>query len=87
MKQSVNCTSDGVYEGAIYLYEGGQQHTAHFLLQDDLVLQVIVAGTDERGEEHFDESRVAEILERQLTQFLQHAGLAARLHIHLEHTQ
>lgn len=70
----------------IYLYEGGQQHAAHFLLQDDLVLRVIVAGADERREEHFDESRVAEILERQLTQFLQNAGLTARLHDHLEHT-
>lgn len=30
---------------------------------------------------------MAEVLEGQLTQFLQHAGLAARLHYHLEHTQ
>lgn len=53
------------------------------MLQDDFVLLVIVACADERWEEHSDESRVAEILERQLTQFLQHAGLAARLHDHL----
>lgn len=69
-----------------YLNECSQQHTAHLLLQDDLVLRVVVAGRDEGGEEHSDEARVAEVLEGQLTQFLQHAGLAARLHYHLEHT-
>ena len=71
----------------LYLNERGQQHAAHLLLQDDLVLGVVVAGRDEGGEEHPDEARVAEVLEGQLTQFLQHAGLAARLHYHLEHTQ
>lgn len=70
----------------VYLNERSQQHTAHLLLQDDLVLGVVVAGRDEGGEEHSDEARVAEVLERQLTQFLQHAGLAARLHYHLEQT-
>lgn len=70
----------------MYLNECSQQHAAHLLLQDDLVLRVVVAGRDEGGEEHSDEARVAEILEGQLTQFLQHAGLAARLHYHLEHT-
>lgn len=70
----------------VYLNERGQQHTAHLLLQDDLVLGVVVAGRDEGGEEHSDEARVAEVLEGQLTQFLQDAGLAARLHYHLEHT-
>lgn len=30
---------------------------------------------------------MAEVLEGQLTQFLQHTGLAARLHYHLEHTE
>ena len=70
-----------------YLYESGQQHTAHLLLQDDLVLGVVVAGRDEGREENFDEARVAEVLKGQLTQFLQHAGLTARLHYHLEHTQ
>lgn len=29
---------------------------------------------------------MAEVLKGQLTQFLQHAGLAARLHYYLEHT-
>lgn len=71
----------------MYLNERSQQYTAHLLLQDDLVLRVVVAGRDEGGEEHSDEARVAEILEGQLTQFLQHAGLAARLHYHLEHTR
>lgn len=70
----------------MYLDEGGEQHTAHLLLKDDFVVGVVVAGGDERGEEHADEARVAEVLEGQLTQFLQHAGLAARLHDHLEHT-
>ena len=69
-----------------YLDEGGQQHTAHLLLQHDLVLGVVVAGRDERGEEHLDEPRVAEVLEGELTQLLQHAGLPARLHDHLQHT-
>lgn len=69
-----------------YLYKCGQEHTAHLLLQDDFVLLVVVAGADEGREEHFDEVWVAEVLERQLTQFLQHAGLPARLHYHLEHT-
>lgn len=49
-------------------------------------MRVVVAGGDEGGEEHSDEARVAEVLEGQLTQFLQHAGLPARLHYHLEHT-
>lgn len=70
----------------VYLNECSQQHTAHLLLEDHLVLGVVVAGRDEGGEQHSDEMRVAEVLERQLTQFLQHAGLAARLHYHLEHT-
>lgn len=70
----------------IYLNECGQQHTAHLLLQDDLVVGVVVAGGDEGGEEHSDEAWVAEVLEGQLTQFLQNAGLASRLHYHLEHT-
>lgn len=47
---------------------------------------VVVAGRDERGEQHSDQVRVAEVLEGQLTQFLQDAGLAARLHDHLKHT-
>lgn len=70
----------------VYLNECSQQHAAHLLLQDDLVLGVVVAGRDKGREEHSDEARVAEVLEGQLTQFLQHAGLAARLHYHLEHT-
>lgn len=70
----------------VYLNECSQQHTAHLLLQDHLVLVIVVAGRDEGGEQHSDEARVAEVLEGQLTQFLQHAGLAARLHYHLEHT-
>lgn len=70
----------------IYLNECSQQDAAHLLLQDDLVLGVVVADRDKAGEEHPDEARVAEVLEGQLTQFLQHAGLAARLHYHLEHT-
>lgn len=69
----------------IYLNESGQQHAAHLLLQDDLVLRVVVAGRDERGKEYSDEAWVAKVLEGQLTQFLQYAGLAARLHYHLEH--
>lgn len=69
-----------------YLDEGRQQHAAHFLLQDDLVVLVVVAGRDERGEQHSDQLRVAEVLEGQLTEFLQDAGLAARLHDHLQHT-
>lgn len=69
-----------------YLNECGQQDAAHLLLQDGLVLGVVVAGRDQGGEEHSDEARLAEVLEGQLTQFLQHAGLAARLHYHLEHT-
>lgn len=71
----------------VYLDERGQQHAAHLLLQDHLVLLVVVTGRDEGGEQHPDEARVAEVLERQLTQFLQHAGLAARLHDHLERTE
>lgn len=55
------------------------------MLQDDLVGSVVVARRNERGEEHADEARVAEILEWQLAQFLQHTGLAARLHDHLQH--
>lgn len=70
----------------IYLNESGQQHAAHLLLQDDLVVGVIVAGWDEGGKEHSDEAWVAEVLEGQLTQFLQQTGLSARLHYHLEHT-
>lgn len=71
----------------VYLDEGGQQHAAHLLLQDGLVLLVVVAGGDEGGEEDPDEARVAEVLEGQLAQFLQNAGLPARLHDHLEHTE
>lgn len=69
-----------------YLDEGGQQHAAHLLLQDHLVVVVVVAGRDEGGEQHSDQVRVAEVLEGQLTEFLQDAGLAARLHDHLQHT-
>lgn len=47
---------------------------------------VVVAGRDEGGEQHPDQVWVAEVLEGQLTQFLQDAGLAARLHDHLQHT-
>lgn len=47
---------------------------------------VVVAGRDERGEQHSDQVRVAEVLEGQLAEFLQDAGLAARLHDHLQHT-
>lgn len=70
----------------VYLNECSKQHTAHLLLQDHLVLVVVVAGWDQGGEEHSDEARVAEVLKGQLTQFLQHTGLAARLHYHLQHT-
>lgn len=69
-----------------YLNERSQQHAAHLLLQDHLVLVVVVARRDEGGEQHSDEAWVAEVLEGQLTQFLQNAGLATRLHYHLEHT-
>lgn len=69
-----------------YLDEGCQQHAAHLLLQDHLVVVVVVAGRDEGGEQHSDQVGVAEVLEGQLTEFLQDAGLAARLHDHLQHT-
>lgn len=69
-----------------YLDEGRQQHAAHLLLQDHLVVVVVVAGRDEGGEQHSDQVWVAEVLEGQLTEFLQDAGLAARLHDHLQHT-
>lgn len=62
---------------ASYLYEGGQQHAAHLLLQDDLVLGVVVAGRDQRGEEHPNQAGLAEVLEGQLAELLQDAGLAA----------
>lgn len=48
---------------------------------------VVVAGRDEGGEQHPDQVGVAEVLEGQLTELLQDAGLAARLHDHLQHTQ
>lgn len=63
-----------------YLDEGGQQDAAHLLLQDDLVLAVVVTSSDERREQHFDQPRVAEVLEGQLAQLLQHRGVASRLH-------
>lgn len=69
-----------------YLNEGSQQHAAHLLLQDRLVVRVVVTGRDEGRKQHSDETWVAEVLEGQLTKFLQNAGLAARLHYHLEHT-
>lgn len=71
----------------VYLNECSQEHTAHLLLEDHLVLRVVVAGRDEGGEQHSDEMWVAEVLEGQLTQFLQHGGLAARLQYHLKHTK
>lgn len=63
-----------------YLNEGGQEHGAHFLLQDDLVLPVVVTRGDEGGEQHLDEPRVAEVREGQLAQLLQHRGVAAGLY-------
>lgn len=71
-------------EPVAHLDEGGQQHAAHLLLQHGLVVLVVVAGGDEGGEEHPDEARVAEVLEGQLAQLLQDAGLPAGLHDHLE---
>lgn len=63
-----------------YLDEGGQQDAAHLLLQDHLVLAVVVTSGDERREQHFDQPGVAEVLEGQLAQLLQHRGVAAGLH-------
>lgn len=63
-----------------YLKEGGQQDAAHLLLQDDLVVAVVEARGDERREQHPDQPRVAEVLEGQLAQLLQHRGVAAGLH-------
>lgn len=76
----------GVLSPDAYLDEGRQQHAAHLLLQDHLVVVVVVAGRDEGGEQHSDQVGVAEVLEGQLTELLQDAGLAARLHDHLQHT-
>ena len=66
------------------LNEVGKEDTAELLLEDLPVGVVVVAAGDEGGEEDVGQAGVAEVLEGQRAQLLQHRRWLARLQDHLK---
>ena len=66
------------------LNEVGKKNTAELLLEDLPVGMVVVAAGDEGGEEDIGQTGVAEVLEGQRAELLQHRRRLARLQDHLK---
>lgn len=67
-----------------HLNEVAEQRAGEFLSDDLPVVLAAIAAGDQGGEEDSDQARVAEVLEGQRAQLLQHAGGLSALDDHLE---